>query len=66
MRIFETHAHLDFQQFNKDRDDIIRRCFRDGIEYIINVGVDKKSIEIPLGTDISELPGWLEKQGVKL
>ena len=25
---------------------------------------DKKSIEIPLGTDIVELPGWLEKQGV--
>ena len=45
MRIFETHAHLDFPQFDKDRDDVINRCFREGIEYIINVGVDKKSIE---------------------
>ena len=25
---------------------------------------EKKSIEIPKGTDITELPGWLEKQGV--
>jgi len=48
MRIFETHAHLDFPKFNADRDDIIRSCFNNGIEYIINVGVDKKSIESSL------------------
>jgi TatD DNase family protein len=44
MKIFESHAHLDFSQFDKDRDELIRHCFKDGIEYIINIGVDKKTI----------------------
>ncbi|MCK4311456.1 MAG: TatD family hydrolase [Candidatus Cloacimonetes bacterium] len=43
MRIFETHAHLDFPQFNRDRDEILKKCFKAGIEFIINVGVEKKS-----------------------
>lgn len=43
MRIFESHAHLDFPQFDKDRDQLIDKCFKSGIEYIINIGVDKKT-----------------------
>ncbi|MCF7859344.1 MAG: TatD family hydrolase [Candidatus Cloacimonetes bacterium] len=43
MRIFETHAHLDFPQFQKDREAIIKKCLGQGIEYIINVGVDRKT-----------------------
>ncbi len=41
MKIFETHAHLDFSNFNKDREDLIRKCFQSGIEYIINIGIDE-------------------------
>lgn len=48
MRIFETHAHLDFPQFDKDRDELIKRCFQNGIECIINIGVDRKTIESSL------------------
>lgn len=44
MKIFETHAHLDFPQFDQDRDEIIHRCFQNSIAYIINIGVDKKTI----------------------
>ena len=43
MKIFETHAHLDFPQYNKDREQVLHNCFKNGIEYIINVGVEKKS-----------------------
>ncbi|MDD3049690.1 MAG: TatD family hydrolase [Candidatus Cloacimonetes bacterium] len=43
MKIFETHAHLDFKDYNSDRDQIISECFRQGIEYIVNVGVDKET-----------------------
>jgi TatD DNase family protein len=43
MRIFESHAHLNFEHFDQDRDEIIRKCKKEGIEYIINVGVDKTS-----------------------
>ena len=43
MKIFETHAHLDFQHFDKDRDQLIKKCFNSGIEYIINISVDEKT-----------------------
>ncbi len=43
MNIFETHAHLDFAQFDKDRDELLRKCFNENVKYIINVGVDAKS-----------------------
>ncbi len=45
MKIFETHAHMDFPQFNKDRDDILEKCFDSGVEYMLNIGVDKRSCE---------------------
>ena len=43
MKIFETHAHLDFPQFDKDREQLIKKCFNSGIEYILNIGVDEKT-----------------------
>lgn len=45
MKIFETHAHLDFPDFDQDRDALIRQCRENGVEYIINVGIDKTSTE---------------------
>ncbi|MGY4707324.1 TatD family hydrolase [Candidatus Bipolaricaulota sp. J31] len=39
MRLFDTHAHLDFPQFDGDRDQLIRELDLQGI-YVINVGVD--------------------------
>ncbi len=45
MKIFETHVHLDFKDFNKDRDELIEKCFHSGIEYIINIGLDKETSE---------------------
>ncbi len=43
MKIFETHAHLDFQHFDKDREQLLKKCFNSGIEYILNIGVDEKT-----------------------
>ncbi len=40
--LIDTHAHLNFKDFEKDRDEIIKRCLEKGIE-IINVGVDYKT-----------------------
>jgi TatD DNase family protein len=44
MRLFETHAHLDFPQFDQDRDLIIELCRKYGVEKIINVGVNRNTI----------------------
>lgn len=45
MQIFETHAHLDFPDFDKDRDDIIQNAYKEGVEYIVNIGVERNSCE---------------------
>nr|MDK2850785.1 TatD DNase family protein [Candidatus Cloacimonadota bacterium] len=43
MKLFETHAHLDLPDFDSDRENLINKCFKDGIEYIINVSFNKET-----------------------
>ncbi len=40
--IFDTHAHLNFYEFEKDREDLISRCLKEGIG-MINVGTNYNS-----------------------
>ena len=39
MRIFESHAHLDFDNFNDDRDEVINQSLEADVRAIVNVGV---------------------------
>lgn len=34
----DTHCHLDFPEFNTDRDEVTRRAKSEGIDYIVNIG----------------------------
>ena len=45
MKLVDTHAHLDFPRFKKDRSQVIERAFQNEIEYIVNIGADLKSSE---------------------
>lgn len=40
--LIDTHCHLDFGQFDCDRDQVIGRLQEDGIGYIINIGSSLK------------------------
>jgi len=46
----DTHCHLDFPEFDEDRDEVIRRAKSAGIAYIINIGSSlsgsKKALEL--------------------
>jgi len=46
----DTHSHLDFKQFDDDREKVIHRAFDSDVSRIIDVGVDlassKRGIEI--------------------
>lgn len=44
MRLFDTHAHLDFPQFDHDRDTLLE-ALRAQEVWVINVGVDVRSSE---------------------
>ncbi len=47
--LFDSHTHVNFKDFNDDRDAVIRRCLDENI-WMINVGTDapysKKAVEI--------------------
>jgi len=38
----DTHCHLDFPEFDRDRDELILRAKAQGIDYIINIGSSLK------------------------
>lgn len=50
MNLIDTHAHLDFDQFDGEVDDVLKRASDAGVERIINVGTtlerSRKSIAL--------------------
>ncbi len=45
MKIFETHAHLDLRDFDKDRAGVIEQSKKVGVEYLINIGYNQETSE---------------------
>ncbi|MFC2031391.1 TatD family hydrolase [Chloroflexota bacterium] len=43
MNLVDTHAHLDFPQFDADRQIAIERALAAGVKVIVNVGADLES-----------------------
>lgn len=48
--LIDTHCHLDFKEFDSDREAVVQRAKEAGVEYIINVGSSiegtKKSLDL--------------------
>jgi TatD DNase family protein len=49
MQLIDSHAHLDFPQFDDDRDAVIRRAREAGLVAILNVGADLPSSRAAVG-----------------
>jgi TatD DNase family protein len=43
MDLIDSHAHLDFRQFNRDREAVIRRAREVGLVAIVNIGTSLAS-----------------------
>ena len=43
MTLIDTHAHLDFHQFDADRPAVLERARSAGVELLVNVGADLAS-----------------------
>ncbi|SFB31530.1 TatD DNase family protein [Lentibacillus halodurans] len=50
--LFDTHVHLNADQFLEDREETIQRAFDTGINYMVVIGFDRKTI--PLAIEIAE------------
>jgi TatD DNase family protein len=46
----DTHCHIDFNDFDKDRDHVLKRAEEEGVNYIIDIGIDiqtsRKAVEL--------------------
>ena len=43
MVLIDSHAHLDFDTFKDDFEDVIDRAKAAEVKYIINISIDRKS-----------------------
>ncbi|WP_347861775.1 TatD family hydrolase [Salimicrobium sp. PL1-032A] len=50
--LFDTHVHLNADQFEEDRDETIQRAREAGVKYMTVVGFDRKTI--PKALEIAE------------
>ncbi|WP_175615505.1 TatD family hydrolase [Piscibacillus halophilus] len=50
--LFDTHVHLNADQFMEDRDEVIQRALDTGVEHMVVVGFDRETI--PLAIEIAE------------
>lgn len=41
--VVDSHCHLDFDRFDNDRSQVIRRARDEGVEFMINSGVDYRT-----------------------
>ena len=39
----DTHAHIDMEQFDGDREEVVQRARDNGVQYIVNIGCDIES-----------------------
>ena len=50
MKFFDSHAHLDDEKFNEDREELLEQIYREGIEKFVSAGYNtessKKSVEL--------------------
>jgi len=57
MQFIDTHSHLYLSEFDNDRDEVINRAFREGIEKICLPNIDTRSIK-PMMDLVNKYPGF--------
>lgn len=63
MQFIDTHAHLNFENYDRDRSEVIKQAIQNGVLCILNVGIDRETSEesIQLANDYKEIfaaVGW--------
>lgn len=45
----DSHCHLEMESYQGDREDVIRKCVDEGIEYILTVGTEESYFDTVIG-----------------
>ena len=45
MKLFDTHAHLDDERFDEDRELLIEKLKEENVSLVVNPGADMKTHE---------------------
>ena len=56
MKLIDTHAHLYLNEFDNDRDQVVKRAIEKGIEYMLLPNINSKSIDGMLSLE-EKFPG---------
>jgi len=52
LKLFDTHAHLNAEQFLEDQDEVIQRAKENGVTKIVNIGFNRETI--PTSIELAE------------
>jgi len=54
MTLIDTHCHLDDQQFDSDREDVIKRTFDAGVESMMTIGSSAGPADLEAGIRLAD------------
>jgi len=57
--LIDSHAHLDDQRFNEDRDEVLKRAWDGGVRQILTIGNGKGPDDMGCGIPIAEAYEWV-------
>jgi TatD DNase family protein len=58
LQLVDSHAHLDWPQFDSDRQAVLRRAFEAGVTWILDVGADLASSQRAVALAAAEPRVW--------
>jgi TatD DNase family protein len=58
LHLVDTHVHLDFEQFDQDREAVLRRAFEAGVTWLVDVGADLASSRRAVALAMREPRVW--------
>lgn len=58
MQLVDTHTHLDFEQYDTDREAVLQRAAEAGVEWLLDVGTDLASSRRAVSLAAAEPRVW--------
>lgn len=54
MKLIDSHCHLDSEQFDADRDEVIARAFEAGVEHMVAIGTGNGPPDLEAGIRLAD------------